>query len=77
MSVKDKLEIGLKPDAPYRRDNLPDFQRDDPSCKLAAAPGDSAALRRQRERCESAPLEERRRGSDRRTADRRKIQRTA
>jgi hyperosmotically inducible protein len=24
MSLKDKLELGLKPDAPYRRDNLPD-----------------------------------------------------
>jgi hypothetical protein len=27
MTWKDKLEIGLKDDAPYRRDNLPDFQR--------------------------------------------------
>ena len=27
MSLKDKLEIGLKPDAPFRPDNLPDFQR--------------------------------------------------
>lgn len=26
MTWKDKLEIGLKDDAPYRRDNLPDFQ---------------------------------------------------
>lgn len=30
MSVmKDKLEIGLKPDAPYRHENLPDFQQDE------------------------------------------------
>jgi hypothetical protein len=26
MTWKDKLEIGLKEDAPYRRDNLPDDQ---------------------------------------------------
>ena len=26
MSLKDKLEIGLKPDAPYRPDNLPEHQ---------------------------------------------------
>jgi hypothetical protein len=27
MTWKDKLEIGLKDDAPYRRDNLPESQR--------------------------------------------------
>jgi hypothetical protein len=27
MTWKDKLEIGLKDDAPYRRDNLPDSQK--------------------------------------------------
>jgi hypothetical protein len=26
MTLKDKLEIGLKEDAPYRKDNLPDQQ---------------------------------------------------
>jgi hypothetical protein len=26
MTIKDKLEIGLKEDAPYRKDNLPDSQ---------------------------------------------------
>ena len=26
MTWKDKLEIGLKEDAPYRKDNLPDQQ---------------------------------------------------
>ncbi len=57
MSLKDKLEIGLKPDAPYRRDNLPDFQQDDPACVLAATPGDSEELRRAREQC-SAPRSE-------------------
>lgn len=27
MTWKDKLEIGLKDDAAFRRDNLPDFQK--------------------------------------------------
>jgi len=27
MTWKDKLEIGLKDDAPFRRDNLPEFQQ--------------------------------------------------
>jgi len=27
MTWKDKLELGLKDDAPFRRDNLPDFQK--------------------------------------------------
>ena len=27
--IKDKLEIGIKPDAPYRHENLPDFQQDE------------------------------------------------
>jgi len=28
MTWKDKLEIGLKDDASFRRDNLPDFQKE-------------------------------------------------
>jgi hypothetical protein len=38
MTWRDKLEIGLKDDAPFRRDNLPDFQihEDGP----ASQPGD-------------------------------------
>ena len=55
MSLKDKLEIGLKPDAPYRPDNLPEFQRDDPSCKEAATPGESGDLEQAREECETPP----------------------
>jgi len=55
MSLKDKLEIGLKPDAPYRRDNLPDFQQDEPACEIAATPGDTPELRRARAECEEAP----------------------
>lgn len=27
--IKDKLEIGLKPDAPYRPTNLPESEQDD------------------------------------------------
>jgi hypothetical protein len=72
MSLKDKLEIGLKPDAPYRPDNLPDFQKDDPACKVAAKPGDSRELRRARAACEAPPLVtrqgDRRKGERRRTA---------
>jgi len=54
MSLKDKLEIGLKPDAPYREDNLPDFQKDDPSCETGAEPGESPRLRRARDVCDDA-----------------------
>jgi hypothetical protein len=52
MSLKDKLEIGLKPDAPFRPDNLPGFQRDDPACQVAATPGDAEEVRRGRAECE-------------------------
>jgi len=31
MTIKDKLEIGLKEDAPFRKDNLPASQRCLPS----------------------------------------------
>jgi hypothetical protein len=39
MTVKDKLEIGLKEDAPYRKDNLPERQVRGP--KRPAGPGRS------------------------------------
>ena len=55
MSLKDKLELGLKPDAPYRPDNLPDFQRDDPACKVAGMPGDSPELEDARAACAAPP----------------------
>jgi hypothetical protein len=51
MSLKDKLEIGLKPDAPYRPDNLPDFQQDDPACEKAAEPGTGPEQEAARESC--------------------------
>jgi hypothetical protein len=55
MSLKDKLEIGLKPDAPYRPDNLPDFQANDPACQDASMPGESPAAEQAREECDVTP----------------------
>jgi hypothetical protein len=55
MSLKDKLEIGLKPDAPYRPDNLPEFQQDDPACEVASTPGTSAGVEKAREDCDDTP----------------------
>ncbi|HEX7781118.1 MAG TPA: hypothetical protein VF424_17845 [Vicinamibacterales bacterium] len=52
MSLKDKLEIGLKPDAPYRPDNLPDFQLNDPACREGATPGKAATTEEAREECD-------------------------
>ena len=52
MSLKDKLEIGLKPDAPYRPDNLPEHQQDDPDCIEGSEPGDGPRQREARERCD-------------------------
>ena len=53
MSLKDKLEIGLKPDAPYRPDNLPEFQQDDPSCREGSTPGHTASVDEAREDCDA------------------------
>ena len=55
MSLKDKLEIGLKPDAPYRPDNLPEFQQDDPACDDASTPGTSPGVEKARGDCDDAP----------------------
>lgn len=52
MSFKDKMEVGLKPDAPYRPENLPDFQQVDPSCEVAAEPGDGSTQEAAREDCD-------------------------
>ena len=54
MSLKDKLEIGLKPDAPYRPDNLPDAQQDDPDCQAAGTPGEAPEVEAAREACDTA-----------------------
>jgi len=61
MSLKDKLEIGLKPDAPFRPDNLPDFQQGDRDCDVAATPGESPELERARANCDEMPDGKRRR----------------
>jgi hypothetical protein len=51
VSLKDKLEVGLKPDAPYRPDNLPQHKQDDPACQEGgsddAGRGSEAELARQ------------------------------
>jgi hypothetical protein len=52
MSLKDKLEIGLKPDAPYRPDNLPEFQQTDPNCREGSTPGHAASVDEAREDCD-------------------------
>ena len=57
MSLKDKLEIGLKPDAPFRKDNLPDFQKDDPACEVAATPGETPSVERARKALHDAARE--------------------
>ena len=42
MTLKDKLEIGLKEDAPYRKDNLPPNQVRGP--QLPSGPGRSPEI---------------------------------
>ncbi len=51
MSFKDKMEVGLKPDAPYRSENLPDFQQGDPSSEVAAESGEGTTQDQAREDC--------------------------
>ena len=62
MSLKDKLEIGLKPDAQYRPDNLPEHQQDDPDCQDAATPGDSPDAEAARDACDVGPEAKPRKG---------------
>ena len=42
MTLKDKLEIGLKEDAPYRKDNLPESQVRGP--EIPTGPGRSPEI---------------------------------
>jgi hypothetical protein len=53
MTWKDKLELGLKEDAPYRKDNLPPRQVRGP--EVAAGPGRSAEVPLARGDDEPAP----------------------
>jgi len=73
MSLKDKLEIGLKPDAPFRKDNLPDFQQDDPACDEGATPGHSASVERARKDCTMPPVKQEQLAKERSIADQRAV----
>ena len=53
MTWKDKLELGLKEDAPYRKDNLPEKQVRGP--EVPAGPGRSPVIPAAREEAESEP----------------------
>ena len=69
MSLKDKLEIGLKPDAPFRKDNLPDFQQDDPACEVAATPGETPSVERARKDCTMPPVKQQQLAKERAVAE--------
>jgi hypothetical protein len=75
MSLKDKLEIGLKPDAPFRKANLPDFQQDDPACDVAATPSDTPSVERARKACTMPPVKQRQIAKERELAGRRQVKR--
>jgi hypothetical protein len=66
--LKDELEVGLRPDAPYRKENLPELQQDDPACDEAARPDDSPGVERACGESDEAPAApERRRRTRRQT----------
>jgi hypothetical protein len=52
MTWKDKLELGLKKDAPYRKDNLPENEVRGP--EDPAGPGRSPVVREEKEEREAA-----------------------
>lgn len=52
MTWKDKLELGLKNDAPFRKDNLPEDEVRGP--EDPAGPGRSPVVREEQEERESA-----------------------
>ena len=53
MTWKDKLELGLKDDAPFRKDNLPEKQVRGP--EIPAGPGRSPVIPAAREDLENTP----------------------
>jgi hypothetical protein len=53
MTWKDKLEIGLKNDAPFRKDNLPEQQIEGP--EIPSGPGRSPLIPAAKEEAESVP----------------------
>ena len=75
MSLKDKLEIGLKPDAPFRKDNLPDFQKDHPPCDDAATPSDGPSVERARKDCMTPPVKQEQLAKERAIAEEREAKR--
>lgn len=77
MSLKDKLEIGLKPDAPFRKDNLPDFQKDDPACDVAATPGETPSVEGARKACTMPPEKQEQLAQERSIAEDRQQKRPA
>jgi hypothetical protein len=77
MTLKDKLEIGLKPDAPFRKDNLPDFQKDDPACDLGATPGETPSVERARKACAMPPEKQEQLAKERAVAEERQPKRPA
>ena len=77
MSLKDKLEIGLKPDAPFRKDNLPDFQKADPACDVAATPGETPSVERARQECTMPPEKQEQLANERAIAEDRQQKRPA
>jgi hypothetical protein len=52
MTWKDKLELGLKEDAPFRKDNLPENEVRGP--EDPAGPGRSPVVREEKEEHEAA-----------------------
>jgi hypothetical protein len=77
MSLRDKLEIGLKPDAPFRKDNLPDFQQDDPACDAGASPDDTPSVERARKECTMPPVKQRQIAAEHAAQDRQTKRRVA
>ena len=53
MTWKDKLEIGLKKDAPFRKDNLPESQVHGP--EVPAGKGRSPVIPEAKEEAEAEP----------------------
>ena len=53
MTWKDKLEIGLKEDAPFRKDNLPEQQVRGP--EVPSGPGRSSLIPAAKEEAEAQP----------------------
>lgn len=58
MSLRDKLEIGLDPDAGKRTDNLPDFQKKNPKDKREGELADKIGEQRHKDEPVLVPKED-------------------